>query len=233
MALTGQLAPNIASQGPAWLFDDAIGELVPYAGVNVFDLGRSLGQPASRFLVNRMVPESTFGWTSAAGTAVTTTGAETTMLTSAGWKGAAYSGLTPGTIPALFLNRVGKIVYFEAFGVITGTGSTPTLDVKLKFGTTIVIDTGVRTTASVAGTLPWNYYGFAMVTVGGAAGFILGQGQFIYNTAATAMVGWSAYTSAAQAIDLTAAQAIDLTAAWSAAGSPSITCQGLTVSVLN
>ncbi|MFI5461065.1 MAG: hypothetical protein ACHRXM_37130 [Isosphaerales bacterium] len=234
MALTGQEAGQVASQGAsAWGFDDAIGELVPLQGTSPSDLTRSIGQPASRFLVNRMVPASTFGWTSAAGTAVTAA-TETSLLAAAGWKGAAYSGLTAGTFPALFLNRIGKIINFNAWGIVSATASTPTNNFKFKLGSNIVVQTGTQTTASVTGTLPWFYSGWAMVTATGSSGTLLGQGLFTYFTTAPIIVGWAAYQSGAVTADLTTTLAIDLTSTWSAiTGSPSITCQGIVVGVSN
>jgi hypothetical protein len=236
MALTGQEAPNISSQGgSAWAFDDAIGELVPLAGAAPADLIRSIGQGSGllpyRFLVNRLLPGGLFAWTSAVGTAVVAA-SETTLLTGATFLGPKYTGVTAGTFPAGFLNIVGRKISFFAFGTMASTGSTPTNNIKFKLGTNIVIATGAQTTVSVTGTLPWGFRGEATVITSGSSGTILGQGEFYYYSTAPVRVTWSAYNSGAVTLDLTSALAIDLTSTWSSVtGAPTMLCQGLSVRV--
>jgi hypothetical protein len=236
MANTEQLGPEVGSQGAsAWYFDDTIGELVPSIGRNPADLLRNFGTGTARFLVNRLVPHGTFMWLSAAGTAVVAATETTLLAGSSIKKGPLYSGLTIGTVPAGYLNQVGKTGFILAQGTIASTGSTPTNNIKFKLGTNVILATGAIATASVTGTLPWFFSGEFMTTVAGGAGVgnILGQCKFSYFTGAAVGVEWGGLNSAVT-IDLTAAYAIDLTSTWSSAtGSPTMTCQQCIVGFRN
>ena len=180
------------------------------------------------------MPNGTFLWLSAAGTPCVAA-TETSLMLGATKKGALYTGLTIGTIPAGWLNDVGRTVFFKATGVVASTGNTPTNNIKFKLGTNVIVSTGAIATASITGPLPFFFEGEFQCTVAGGAGVgnLLGQGRFTYFTTAPAAVEWAAYQTAVT-IDLTPAYAIDLTSTWSATtGNPTMTLQQLVVGFRN
>src|SRR5512144_2304049 len=212
MAESTQGAPYIDGQGNAWYFDSAIGELVPAAGHAALDNARSIGTASARFLVNRTIPHGTLIYTSAAAAAYGNATAETTIVGTK--KAPGYVGApTAGTLPAAYLNVVGRTTAFRTIGIIANTG-TPNLTLTFKLGTTAIITTGVQATATITGTLPFEFSGTFFTVTTGATGTLLGHGAFRYYTTAPVAVTWSAYTAAAVTVDLTGTLAVDVTATW-------------------
>ena len=113
--------------------------------------------------------------------------------------------------------RVGRVFWLRIWGAV-GTTGTPTLQIRLKFGSTTIADTGTVTMANNTSGVG-NLYVEALVTVRavGASGtahvFPL---RISYGSANGAAINSFAQV-AAPTVDFTAAQTFDLTAQWSAA----------------
>lgn len=227
MAFTGQGAPYVAG-GLAWAWDDASGDFIPCSGQNPLDRVRSIGRSGTgRALVNGVIPTGIIARTKVGSAAVADTTDETAMFSTATLEAPAFNGSpAAGTMPAGYLNAIGRAVRVRAFGVITNTG-TPNLTVSVYVGTIAVLSTGVKATAAITGTLLWFLEGAFWCSTAGATGKTLGQGKFTYFTTAPVSVDWAMYQSAeSSAIDLTAAKALDIKATWGAASaSNSITLQ--------
>ncbi|MFN4254534.1 MAG: beta strand repeat-containing protein [Saprospiraceae bacterium] len=137
---------------------------------------------------------------------VSNTTIETTVLgTVAGTK----------TLPTNFFSTSGSTARITVCGTITNT-ATPTLDLKLKYGSTVIASTGATTLATITGT--GNFTATFLVTcrTAGASGSVVTSGTLTYfSTAATPnMVQFANQTTT---INTTTSNAIDLTATWGAA----------------
>lgn len=132
------------------------------------------------------------------------------------------------TFAANMLSRVGRQIRIDAWGYVSDTG-TPTLQVKLKLGSTVILDSTAITLGSGISNKLWHFVGTLTVQTAGASGKVFAQGQFTQNGVVTDIV-----TTAQISIDLTASLLADLTAQWSASSSSNtITCTNLTMEILN
>lgn len=134
---------------------------------------------------------------------VANTAAETTLI-GAGQGSAALS--------AGYLNTVGKQLHFKLWGVVSDTG-TPTLNLKVKFGSTVLAQTGAVTLAGGLANAQLEMDVWVVCRTTGATGTVFAHGL--------ARVGTTLYpmsnTAASGAIDLTIAITTDVTATWGAA----------------
>lgn len=130
------------------------------------------------------------------------------------------------TLPAAFLT-VSKTIRIRGKGFHSSTAS-PTLNLKVKFGSTVLCSTGAHTHHNATN----GYFDFECeITCRsiGASGTVFAQGIF---TDATDHVSMG--NTATTTIDTTTTQAITVTAQWSAASaSNTISLTNLTVEVLN
>lgn len=131
------------------------------------------------------------------------------------------------SIPASTL-KVGDRIRIRALVLVASVNATPTLRVKLKIGSTILIDTAA---VAVLGN------GIALidaeVTVRtiGASGTLVSSGT--YGIGAVATANAQPYWLGSTAVDTTAAQAITVTATWSAShASNSCTLEQLNVDLI-
>jgi hypothetical protein len=159
----------------------------------------------------------------ATGTAtVTTTTTETTIL---------GSGVGTKTLPANFL-VAGKTIRITVKGIMSNAAAE-TLRIKVKAGSTVLLDT---TATTVSGTLTNAYFqasgSFTCRTTGGS-GTVFPSGSIGYLNAGTGQ-GIPMVATAAVTLDTTASQALDVTATWgSASASDSISGQVVTIEAMN
>jgi hypothetical protein len=139
----------------------------------------------------------------------------------------ATSGVGSLTLLANLL-AAGKNVRITARGYVSETGN-PTLRVKIKFGSTIILDT---TAVSFSGNLTnqeWALSADITCRTAGVSGTVMGQGRFVSETGDV----FGMVRTAPVTVDTTITEAIDVTAQWStASASLTITCTNLMVEVL-
>lgn len=144
------------------------------------------------------------------------------------------SGIGTLTFPgySLFLGRTIRI---QAYGILSTALVPGTLRIKIKLGTTVILDTGAQTPASSLTDLIWKIDAIITVRAVGSVTTVIGQGAFEHQTSAlAAMLTWAMTNTAAINVDLTASQTLDVTAEWStASASNDIRCTNCTVESLN
>jgi hypothetical protein len=210
MASLEQEAPLIGNI-LRWLTDDTSCATYPY-----IDRGSGIGQGGAspkRTLLNEGIVESKLFWTTAVHAAIATS---TTATSFVGAKaGPAHPGAsTAGTFPAGYLNRVGAGFRIVSVGTVKTSG-TPDLTIAVTLGTAAIYTSGALTLVSTVNPMPYRFEFNGFVVTTGAAGTILGQGQFIYTPAGVTCSQISTAMTAVT-VDLTAALAVDATAKWSA-----------------
>lgn len=169
--------------------------------------------------VDSYVETAIFNATASATVANTTT--ETTLV---------GTGTGSLTLPVNFL-AVAKAIEIEAWGTIA-TLVTPTLRLKVKLGSTVVIDTTAATLLTITGTNLWSAKASIDCRTAGASGTVFGQGMAMYYTSATGIAGIASPNTTTSTVDTTATQAIDATATWgTASASNTITCTNFKVKV--
>ena len=162
------------------------------------------GSTAGASSTETRVPGSIFAIT--ADGAVSNTTTETTVLgTAAGTK----------TLPTNFFSAAGSTCRVTVCGTITNTG-TPTLDLKLKYGSTVIASTGATTLVGITGT--GNFTATFMVTcrTTGASGTVRASGTLTYFSTGTTP-NLVQFADQNTTINTTTSNAIDLTATWSIA----------------
>lgn len=120
------------------------------------------------------------------------------------------TGVGSLTLPANFL-KAGNSLWVNLRGHVSETG-TPTLQFKLKYGSTVLLD---LTALTLPGLLSSSYLEINFIVTcrsTGATGTVFTQGKFIAGTAILDVASTAAVT-----IDTTAATALDATAAWGTA----------------
>lgn len=124
---------------------------------------------------------------------------------------------------------VGKTFKVTALGYYSNT-STPTLTVKLKAGSTVLLSSGAITTTASASNRAFKFEGIVTVYSLGASGTVRGGGKVEeVGSATTGIAGTSAVT-----VDTTANQTLNLTVQWGTANSSNtITITNLVVEELN
>lgn len=144
------------------------------------------------------------------------------------------TGAGTKTLPANFF-VAGKTARFSAKGYFSSDGATPTIRLRLKFGSITVIDFSAAVATAAMGAAVWTAEGFLTCRTTGVTGTVFGQGDLRYGDTA-AGTAYLAGTGASSpvTIDTTASQAVSLTAQWSAAAAAnSISCTNFTIEVLN
>ena len=163
---------------------------------------------------NGAIPVGALFTNSAVGTAyqaaTAATNIEPAFLSVSGFTG------TAGTIPAGFLNSVGKC-FRVTFGGPFGVTATPNLTIRLLLGTTPIATTGALAWTA-ATSMTFNASITCVVTATGATGTVASAGIFWGNTTAilaTPMRIANVTPGTADTVDLTVAQAIHVEATWS------------------
>lgn len=142
------------------------------------------------------------------------------------------TGNGTATLEANFLNT-GRKIRVKASGFYSNTG-TPTLRLKVKFGSVVILDTTAFTTSSGAANNQWDLEGIITVRTSGATGTVIGQGTVSFNTSGTAAQIVQMVNTATIVVDTTVSTAVTVTAQWgTASSSNTITCTDLTLENMN
>lgn len=121
------------------------------------------------------------------------------------------------TIPANML-QPGSVIRVRAYGVASVGGLVPTMQIRLRIGTTIILDTGVISALTGSSVNDGWYFDGQMITQStGVTGQIEAQGVARFQTSATASAVISLENTAPFSIDTTSAEAITLSWDWGTA----------------
>jgi hypothetical protein len=144
------------------------------------------------------------------GTTVTNTTTETSLFTGVTAAAGATRTLEAG------VTKAGTLYRIHAEGDLVTTG-TPTLQIKLKLGTTVMCDTTALTTPNnSSGRFQLDYY-FQIFSIGAAASNRCHLTGFFSPTANGVVTLTTILRVDATAVDLTVPQTFDLTAQWGTA----------------
>jgi hypothetical protein len=142
-----------------------------------------------------------------AGTAVSNTTTETNLLSG-------YTIAANDCVP-------GRTYRVTAKGIYGTAGTAPTLNIKLKLGTTVLATTGATTTKASTTNRQWMLSADVICITTGASGSVEAAGSFVYTTAANAAassdVHWEMANTATVTVDTTTAQALTISAQWGTA----------------
>lgn len=147
---------------------------------------------------------------------VANTATETTLIgTGIGYNGGGSADLT---LPVNFIAQ-GDVYRITARGIYGTKAATPgTLTIKIKFGTTVIVSTGMPTPTANATNEFWQLEADITCYTTGAGGTVMGNGAFSFTDGATANMNVFKMTNTSTvAIDTTATQAIGITAKWGTA----------------
>lgn len=149
---------------------------------------------------------------------VNTTASETTLL------GAGAGSLT---LPANSL-IVGSRVVFDASGIQSNTGATPTITFRFDYGGVDLCVTAAITTPGTDSNVGWSAHAEFIVRTIGATGTVFAQGYLLYDNGTKER--FTMATTATVTIDTTAATALNFTCQWSASAAGN-TCSCTNASV--
>lgn len=165
-------------------------------------------------------------FTQTADVTVASTASETTLI---------GTGVGTVTLPANFFT-VGKTIRIGANGHYGTANPAGTLQIKVKLGTTVILDTTASTMSNGLSNLAWTIAETVITCrTTGATGTVMGQGYAEFSTThtATTIDDFTPNTTAIT-IDTTASQAISITAQWgTSSASNTITATNVTIEVLN
>lgn len=122
------------------------------------------------------------------------------------------AGLGSATLIAAFFNAAGRALEWDAWGVLSNTG-TPTLNLQLKVGSTVLAQTGAITLAADQTNVQWHLHGKTVCRSTGATGTLWTHGVLRVGSAFYPLSN----TAASGAIDLTAVLVANVTATWGTA----------------
>jgi hypothetical protein len=141
------------------------------------------------------------------------------------------------TLPANFL-QVGSALRFEAFGVLSTTG-TPTMNLGFYYGGvagTALAATGAITQGSAVTNVPWRIGLTAHVRTVGSSGTVMCHGSGYFGSAVSTLsaeVPLPATALATVTIDTTAAKVLSVGATWGTqSASNTLTLHGFTIESL-
>jgi len=160
------------------------------------------------------VPMTLFTTTTTAGPSASSS--EVSLLGTAAFLASPSSLTVSGkVIGSNVVDHAGRTLRFKLSGYIA-TSLTPTLEIKLKLGSTTVIDTSAQTLIAITGNNTWTFSGELSFRTTGSMGTCIGQGVFEYFSAATTLNGFSTANTGTTTIDTTKDEAIDCTGQFSA-----------------
>lgn len=158
--------------------------------------------------------------------------ADTTSATSTAEDALLDTGVGTKTLPANFF-VIGKTVRVTLRGKYSNT-LTPTLRLKIKLGSNIMVDTGAQTTITGASNAFFEITGDMTCRTTGGSGTIEAMGRAMVSSAAVTSAVWESSVVTAVTVDTTASQAVGVTAQWgTSSGSNTITGMTATIEVLN
>lgn len=143
-------------------------------------------------------------WTKTASTAVANTGTETTLLD---------TGVGSKTLAAAFFT-VGKTLFFEVVGFYSNL-LTPTLQFKMKLGSTVILDSGAILTPGTVTNQQFRFRGQMTCRTTGATGTVMAQGEVVLAGLSTPMV--TVTNTGTNTIDTTGTLVADVTLTWGTA----------------
>lgn len=111
----------------------------------------------------------------------------------------------------------GDVWRLTLYGVYSVTGLAPTLTGKLKFGSTIILNSGALTTITGVTNGGWRAEAILIINSTGSSGAIEAQGFCFFSTAATASLNVALANTAAVTIDTTVNQTVQTSVQWSTA----------------
>lgn len=127
------------------------------------------------------------------------------------------SGVGSNVLPSNFF-AVGKVLKVQMRGILSETG-TPTLQIKIKYGSTVILDTtAITLTGGIPANAAWTLGADICCRSAGATGTIQCAGGFGYQTASgTSSVNYNWLPSNLATIDTTASNTLDVTVTWGTA----------------
>lgn len=141
------------------------------------------------------------------------------------------TGVGSATLPANFM-VAGKVIRITVQGILSNTAS-PSLRIRVKFGSTFILDTG---TVTLVGTLSNSHFKVSALLIcrtAGASGTIMGSGDLRYDNGTTGQTEGMANTAATTA-DTTTSSLIDVMLTWGANSAlDTATGQAVLVEALN
>ena len=137
-------------------------------------------------------------------------------------------------IPADYL-LPGRIIRFYAGGFYSTRNPPGTLRVRIKLGTTVILDTGPKTPVGNSVDEFWSLEADIICREVGAVGGVTGHGRVIRSSShAVDVIDDLLYLTNPIELDTTVQHNIDITAQWEVAHvSNTITCSNLAVLVIN
>lgn len=173
------------------------------------------------------VPVVLFTTVSTAGP--TNSAAETSLLGTA-----ASFGNGTKTLGSNVVDHIGRAIRFHAEGELWDAATIPTLEIKLKVGTAVVLDTGAVTPTALTGPMEWSFDGTFTFRSLGSSGTGFGQGRLTYNSTTGQIQGISTAATATITVNTIADQTVDCTATWGAASvGNSIQCTAAYFELIN
>lgn len=145
-------------------------------------------------------------FTSTASATVSNTTTETTII---------GTGSGSLTLPVNYLSA-GRALIVHASGVYSTQAVPITLRLKVKMGSTILLDTGVQTPTGALTNRRFVIEGRIICRTAGAPGTVFCQGESRLWTSAILVTGWEMLNTATANITTTSTQVIDVTAQWGA-----------------
>lgn len=138
------------------------------------------------------------------------------------------------TVPANLL-QVGSVITVQAFGVLSCAGLAPTIQVQLKMGSTVLLDTGTIAVLIGSSTnVGWNMLGRLVVQQTGSSGKIEAQGSARFATGVASSAVVSLDNTAPITIDTTSNETLTIVVDWGTAStSNTITLRELMVWIDN
>jgi hypothetical protein len=118
------------------------------------------------------------------------------------------------TLPANFFDAAGETLLITGFGYHSATGN-PTLQIRIYFGTTVILDTGTDTVTGNSTNDAWDIRAMVTCRSTGVSGSVIGQGRWTENGGGLnrfQMVNTSPTT-----LDTTIAQVFKMTIQWGTA----------------
>ena len=142
------------------------------------------------------------------------------------------SGIGTKTLPANFF-VAGKTVRIRVKGIFSTTG-TPTVNVKAKLGSTLIVETTAIATSGTIANDEFEVEIYLTCRTTGATGTVIGSGKFRYDNSTNAGLHIGMPATSATTIDTTASQVLDITWTWGAASaSNTVSGQITSIEVLN
>lgn len=141
---------------------------------------------------------------------------------------------TGTTTIAANLFSIGKTIKIKSQGYIKNTG-TPTIQIKLKAGSTVLLDSGAITMSTLSDTnTSFNSEFLVTCRTAGNSGTISPQGSFTYSDSSQNLKTIPLFATSTITLNTTSSQALALTVTWGTADTNNaITSTNTTIEILN